>query len=296
MTAGERPLSSEIVRNVPTGPLRKWPTGIEPARVAAGQPGGAKGAVTIEGDTARIDARRIYYKTLNEQIREQIEAGAHTVILDNVNGQRYIGAGLTGHGGVTVVVNGVPGNDLATFMDGPTIIVNENAQDGIANTMNQGLVVVNGDAGDVLGYGMRGGRIYVRGDVGYRVGIHMKAYKDRRPVIVCGGQARDFFGEYMAGGELILLGLGESEDAIVGSYVGTGMHGGLIFLRGTVEEHQLGKEVAVTTPDAADAARLEDVVGDFCRVMGLNMSEVMAVPFVKLYPYSSRPYGKLYAY
>src|SRR5665811_2034404 len=177
-------------------------------------------------------------------------------------------------------------SDLATFMDGPTVIVNDNAQDGIGNTMNRGLVVVNGDAGDVLGYGMRGGRLYVRGDVGYRVGIHMKSYKDRRPVIVIGGLARDFFGEYMAGGELILLGLGESEDAIVGSYVGTGMHGGLIFLRGTVEEHQLGKEVAVTTPDAADAARLEDVVGDFCRVMGLDIGEVMSVPFVKLFPYS----------
>ena len=124
----------------------------------------------------------------------------------------------------------------------------------------------------------------------------MKAYQDRRPVIVAGGRARDFFGEYMAGGELILLGLGESEDALVGSYVGTGMHGGLIFLRGTVEQHQLGKEVAVTTPDAADTARLTDVVGDFCRVMGLDVDEVMSVPFLKLFPYSSRPYGKLYAY
>ena len=61
-----------------------------------------------------------------------------------------------------MVVNGVPGNDLATFMDGPTVIVNDNAQDGIGNTMNRGLVVVNGDAGDVLGYGMRGGRLYVK--------------------------------------------------------------------------------------------------------------------------------------
>jgi len=295
MIDGLRPVSSETVRNVPTGPLRKGPTGIEPARIVAGQPGGDKGPVVVEAGTARIDARHIYYKTLNEQIREQIEAGAHTVVLDNVNGQRYIGAGLTGDG-VTLVVNGVPGNDLATFMDGPTVIVNDNAQDGIGNTMNSGLVVVNGDAGDVLGYGMRGGRLYVRGDVGYRVGIHMKAYQDRRPVIVAGGQARDFFGEYMAGGELILLGLGDSDQAIVGSYVGTGMHGGLIFLRGTVEQHQLGKEVAVTTPDAADAARLEDFVGDFCRVMGLDTAEVMSVPFVKLFPYSHRPYGKLYAY
>ncbi len=288
-------LSSESIRNVPTGPSRKGPTGIEPARVTAGQPGSDKGTVTLEGDTARIDARGIYYKTLNEQIREALDLGARTVILDHVNGQRYIGAGLHAQG-VTLVVNGVPGNDLATFMDGPTVIVNENAQDGIGNTMNSGRVVVNGDAGDVLGYGMRGGRLYVRGDVGYRVGIHMKAFGEAHPVIVAGGRARDFFGEYMAGGELILLGLGESDDALVGSYVGTGMHGGVIFLRGTVAEHQLGKEVGVAEPDAADQARLEEVVGDFCRVMQLDATAVLAEPFVKLYPYSHRPYGKLYAY
>ena len=120
MIGGDRPVSSEIVRNVPTGPLRKGPTGIEPARIVAGQPGGAKGEVMLDGDTARIDARHIYYKTLNEQIREQIEAGAHTVILDSVNGQRYIGAGLKATA-VTLRCTACPGNDLATFMDGPTV-------------------------------------------------------------------------------------------------------------------------------------------------------------------------------
>lgn len=296
MTAGERPLSSEIVRNVPTGPLRKGPTGIEPARVAAGQPGGAKGPVMIERDTARIDARRIYYKTLNEQIREQIEAGAHTVILDNVNGQRYIGAGLTGHGGVTVVVNGVPGNDLATFMDGPTIIVNENAQDGIANTMNQGLVVVNGDAGDVLGYGMRGGRLYVRGDVGYRVGIHMKSYKEQVPVIVAGGRAGDFFGEYMAGGVLVLLGLGVEDKRVTGSYVGTGMHGGTIYIRGEVGEGQLGKEVRVFPLEDEDRKLLTDLLAEFAADTGLDVSGVAPDDFAKLRPFSHRPYGNMYVY
>ena len=228
--------------------------------------------------------------------------GATTVVLDNINGQRYIGGGIKALG-VTIVINGVPGNDLATFMNGPTLVVNENAQDGVANTMNSGLVVVNGDAGDVLGYGMRGGSLYVRGDVGYRVGIHMKAFEDQRPVIVAGGRARDFLGEYMAGGELVLLGLAsesahqQSRDApLVGSYVGTGMHGGVIYLRGQVEQHQLGKEVAVAPPDEADGARIHELVTDFCHVMGLDAAEVLSVPFVKLFPYSHRPYGKMYAY
>jgi glutamate synthase domain-containing protein 3 len=285
---------SAAVRNVPTGPARKGPQGIEPARITAGQPGTQKGKVSRKGKTARIDARGVYYKTLNEQIREQIEAGATKVVLNNVNGQRYIGAGIKGRG-IVLEINGVPGNDLATFMDGPTVIVNENAQDGVANTMNSGLVVINGDAGDVLGYGMRGGSLYVRGDVGYRVGIHMKAYQDQHAAIVVGGRARDFFGEYMAGGELLILGLGESLEPVVGSYVGTGMHGGVIYVRGEVSPSQVGKEVGIARPDGAEQDRIDELVTDFCRVMGLDATEVLSDPFVKLFPFSHRPYGKLYA-
>lgn len=287
--------SYETVRSVPTGPARRGPTGIEPARITAGQPGLEKGAVTREGATARIDAHGVYYKTLNEQIREQVAVGVTTVILDNVNGQRYIGAGISADD-LTIVVNGVPGNDLATFMDGPTVVVTDNAQDGVGNTMNRGLVAVEGDAGDVLGYGMRGGRIYIRGDVGYRVGIHMKAYEEQHPVLVIGGRARDFFGEYMAGGEMLLLGLDVADGHVVGSYVGTGMHGGVIYIRGQVAAHQLGKEVGVTQPTAAEAARIEELVTDFCRVHRLDPQPALVGPFVKISPFTHRPYGKMYAY
>ena len=50
-------------------------------------------------------------------------------------------------------------------------------------------------------------KTYLRDDVGYRAGIHMKEYGDKKPVLVIGGTAQDFFGEYMAGGIVILLGL-----------------------------------------------------------------------------------------
>ena len=286
---------SSAARNVPTGPARRGPTGIEPARTTAGQPGTNRGPSRREGPVAFIDGKGVYYKTLNEQVREEIEAGATRVVLDNVIGQRYIGTGLT-YQGVTVVINGVPGNDLAAFMNGPTLIVNDNAQDGVANTMNSGLVVVNGDAGDVLGYGMRGGSVYVRGSVGYRVGIHMKAFGERKPLIVVGEHARDYLGEYMAGGEIVVLGLGGDEGPVVGSYVGTGMHAGVMYLRGEVVEHQLGKEVRTAPPSDADWARIQEVVNDYCVVMGIDPGNVLDKPFVKVYPYTSRPYGRLYVY
>lgn len=59
--------------------------------------------------------------------------------------------------------------------------------------MNDGRIVVHGDAGDAVGYAMRGGEIYVEGSAGYRAGIHMKAYQDKKPVIVIGGKAGSFW-------------------------------------------------------------------------------------------------------
>ncbi len=286
---------SATVRNVPTGPARKGPTGIEPARITAGQPGTTRGAADRRGGRVVIDGKGVYYKTLNEQIREEIERGATNVVLENVIGQRYIGTGLAFQG-VTVTINGVPGNDLAAFMNGPTLVVNDNAQDGVANTMNSGLVVINGDAGDVLGYGMRGGSVYVRGNVGYRVGIHMKAYAENKPLIVVGGHARDFLGEYMAGGEIVILGLNEEQGSIVGSYVGTGMHAGVMYIRGLVADHQLGKEVRVAAPSEEEQARIDEIVTDYSRVMKFDAKSILNQPFIKIYPYTSRPYGRLYVY
>ncbi|NTU72151.1 MAG: hypothetical protein HGB10_10085 [Coriobacteriia bacterium] len=252
--------------------------------------------LTREGETVTIDAQSVYYKYVNEAIRAAIADGAKSIVLNNVNGQRYIGTGIKG-ADITITVNGTPGQDMAMLMDGPTLEVFGNAQDGVGNTMNAGKVIIHGDAGDVLGYGMRGGRVFIKGDVGYRVGIHMKAYEDLRPIMVCGGKARDFFGEYMAGGLLILLGMNSRlEGPLVGGYLGTGMHGGAIYVRGEVEPWQCGKEVGVFTADEADLADIKPVLADYCECLGMNLEEVLSEPFTKLVPVSHRPYGKLYTY
>ena len=218
----------------------------------------------------RIDAKGIHYKIINEKIRLAVKRGEREIILDNINGQRYIGCGLKGK--VNITINGLPGKDLAAFMDGPRIIVNSNSQDAISNTMNAGKVEIFGDAGDVLGYSMRGGKLYIKGDVGYRVGIHMKSYQDQFPVIIVGGRAEDFFGEYMAGGILILLGLNNERKSspIVGRYVGTGMHGGIIYLRGRVKDYQLGKEVGIEQLDEEDIEKLKKYLKEFCSDFALD--------------------------
>ncbi len=249
------------------------------------------------GKTITIDAKGVYYRELNHSIRTALKAGGKEFHLKNINGQRYIGDGLVGRD-VRITIDGVPGNDLGAFMDGPTIVVNSNAQDGISNTMNDGKIIIHGDAGDVLGYGMRGGKLFVRGDVGYRVGIHMKEFKAKIPVIIAGGVAGDFLGEYMAGGILILLGEKKKNEMMVGDYLGTGMHGGVIYLKYSddIKEDRLGKEVAVMELDDADNKVLDKLLKEYCQDFRMDYDKTRQQRFVKLKPVSHRPYGKLYAY
>ena len=241
-----------------------------------------------------IDAKNLYYRDLNDQIHRAIRQGARDILLQNVNGQRYIGDGIRGK--VKIRIQGVPGNDLAVFMDGPTIVTSSNAQDAVANTMNAGRVVVHGDAGDVLGYGMRGGELFIKGNVGYRVGIHMKSFKKRIPVIIIGGTARDFLGEYQAGGVIILLGLNTDGRPLAGNYTGTGMHGGVIYIRGEVDPFRLGKEVSISSIDEMDEKRLRLYLKEYCEDFGLSLDDVMSNKFIKLLPTHLRPYGRIYAY
>ncbi len=242
-----------------------------------------------------IDGKGLHFKDLNAQVRSALSEGHKEITLKNINGQYYIGDGLREK--ATITIEGVPGNDMAAFMDGPTLQIKGNAQDNIANTMNSGKIIIHGNAGDVLGYGMRGGKLHILGDVGYRVGIHMKGLNRQIPCIIAGGCAGDFFGEYLAGGVLILLGLGSAEGAsILGDYIATGMHGGQIFIRGDVEKKYCGKEVGIFETDDNDIKTLKKYLTEYCDDFSLNLEEIMSRKFSKLLPVSARPYGQLYAY
>ncbi len=243
----------------------------------------------------KIDAQNLLTRELNLRLREAVSNGARRIELRNVYGQRYIGTDLNTP--VEIEIFGTPGNDLGAFMDGPKITVHGNAQDGCGNTMNEGEIVVHGHAGDVIGLSARGGKIFVKESVGYRAGIHIKEYGDKKPVLVIGETAQDFVGEYMAGGILILLGLnlrpGENHKA---NYIGTGMHAGVIYIRGSVNEYQLGKEIGVSELDENDAASLEKYVGEFAGHFGFDAKKILKHKFMKLFPLYLRPYGRLYAY
>ncbi len=246
-------------------------------------------------EATRIDATGVYYRDLNQKIKELVESGVTRVELHNVFGQRYIGTGLVK--AIDIDVYGTPGNDLGMLMNGSRITVHGNAQDGCGNTMNEGNIVIHGHAGDVPLLSARGGHIFVRDDVGYRAGIHMKEYGEKKPVLVVGGTAQDFCGEYMAGGILMLLGLNLKEgQKHVCNFVGTGMHAGVIYIRGEIESYRLGKEVGVLPPNEKDALIIQKYVSEYATYFNCDADAIMKGKFSKLFPKFLRPYGTLYAY
>ena len=246
-------------------------------------------------NVVKIDASGIFYRELNARLRDLASNGTQRIELQNVYGQRYIGTDLSRP--LEIEIFGTPGNDLGAFMDGPRVIVRGNCQDGCGNTMNSGEIVVHGHAGDIIGFSARGGKIFIREDVGYRAGIHMKEYQEKKPMLVIGGTAQDFLGEYMAGGILILLGLNLKEgECHKANFIGTGMHGGVIYLRGTVDEFQLGKEVGVAELEEKDHQILQRLVGEFAAHFDYDAGEILKHHFTKLFPLWLRPYGRLYAY
>ena len=87
------------------------------------------------------------------------------------------------------------------------------------------------------GLSARGEKLFIRDSVGYRGAIHRKEHGEKKPALVIGGTAQDFFGEYMAGGVVILLGINlEEAEPRRARFIGTGMHGGVTCLRGRIME------------------------------------------------------------
>jgi glutamate synthase domain-containing protein 3 len=250
--------------------------------------------VKVENGVWKIDAEGMYYKDLNSLLRLISSNGAERIEIHNVCGQRYLGTDLETTKQIDIY--GTPGNDLGAFMNGPRITVHGNAQDACGNTMNDGQIVINGEAGDLTGHSMRGGKIFVRDDVGYRVGIHMKEYKRKVPTIVIGGAAGDFLAEYMAGGVVLILGLTLAEcEKCKARFVGTGMHGGVIYERGDILD--VGKGTKLMKVGKRDMRVIEGLVKEYCEHFGADYEKIMkSSKFRKIMPVSKRPYGNLYSH
>ncbi len=233
-----------------------------------------------------IDATNMDYKDLNDKVK----ALKGDVEIKGCLGHRYIGVGLSD---VNIkITDGISGNALGAYLDGATITIKGNAQDAVGDTMNAGTIIIDGNVGDTCGYAMRGGEIYVKGNAGYRAGIHMKAYQTHLPVMVIGGCAGSFLGEYQAGGLIIILGL--TDNQIVGDFPCTGMHGGKLFLRGDVKSVKFPSQVSVKNATKDDLEEISKYIDNFCNMFGYNKEEILKENFTVVEPDSKSPYKQMY--
>ena len=239
----------------------------------------------------QIIAEGLEHRAINEIIR----SGEGPFTIEGCLGQRFIAAGMSD---CDITINGVSGNALGAYLNGATITVRGNAQDAVGDTMNEGRIIVHGSIGDAAGYAMRGGSILVEGDAGYRAGIHMKAYEDKAPLLVIGGCAGSFLGEYQAGGTIIVLDLAERASdrprRIVGNFPCTGMHGGRMFLRARCEGIDFPPQVTARSATEQDLASIAPILEDYCAHFGLDAAALLAAPFTVVTPDSANPYRQMY--
>ena len=234
-----------------------------------------------------LDVSSLDHKTVNDRMR----GVTGDVVINGACGHRFIAAGMSD---IDLTINGIPGNALGAYLDGAVITVNSNAQDAVGDTMNDGKIIIHGSVGDAVGYAMRGGAIFVKGSAGYRAGIHMKEYRDKVPVIVIGGAAGSFLGEYQAGGVIVVLGLGIGDRRIVGNFPGTGMHGGKMFLRGGCEDIKFPSQVTAREATEDDTLELRKYVREYCELFGGDPEEILASEFTVVTPDSKNPYKQMY--
>lgn len=234
-----------------------------------------------------INANELDYSALNQKIKET----DGNCIITECLGQRFIGAGMSDK---HIEISGIPGNAMGAYLNGAEITVNGNAQDAVGDTMNNGKIVIHGSVGDAVGYAMRCGEIYVKDNAGYRAGIHMKEYKEKKPVMVIGGRAGSFLGEYQAGGLIIVLGINKAGKPIVGNFPCTGMHGGKVFLRGDLNGVSLPKQVSSREATKEDINEIKPYIDEYCRLFGFEQEKIMSEKFTVIFPDSNNPYKQMY--
>ncbi len=122
----------------------------------------------------------------------------------------------------------------------------------------------------------------------------MKAYEDKIPVMVIGGTAGSFLGEYQAGGIIIVLGLNSGGKRIVGNFPCTDMHGGKMFLRGSCSNIKFPDQVTAREAEQEDMFEIEKYISEYCTLFGHNIGDILSSPFTVVTPDSKNPYKQMY--
>jgi glutamate synthase domain-containing protein 3 len=89
------------------------------------------------------------------------------------------------------------------------------------------------------------------------------------------------------------LGIG-SENAPVGNFTGTGMHGGRIFIRTDAELSALPAQVTAEIASDDDLQKIEAHVSAFAKYFNIDVAQLLKEKFQVLKANAKNPYKQLY--
>ena len=113
------------------------------------------------------------------------------------------------------------------------------------------------------------------------------------PVIVIGGTAGCFLGEYMAGGIIIVLNKDNVKDPI-GDYTGVGMYGGKILVRAESLDTVLPEQIKCKKIKEEELAEFIPFIKEYAALFGADGGALSQGDFYLLEPDSANPYKRLY--
>jgi methylamine---glutamate N-methyltransferase subunit B len=199
-----------------------------------------------------LDAAELDTSAINRRIRELMQQGYGTIVVQNPGAKHSLGVGILNR--LQLYFEGSLGYFGCGLIDGPNVRIKGRVGWSCAENMMAGTVVIEKNAGSSFGAGLRGGDLVCMGDAGGRIGIDMKG-----GTIITGGRAGAFCGFMMQRGRMVILG-----DA--GKNLGDSMYDGIIYVGGNIES--LGVDAVDAEMSDLDAAWLSRKL----RMYGLEAS------------------------
>ena len=169
---------------------------------------------------ATLDVAELDAKAVNQKIRQLMNEGYGTIVLQNPGAKHSLAVGILNR--LNLQIEGSLGYFGCGLIDGPNIRIKGRVGWSCAENMMSGSVVIEKNAGSTFGAALRGGDLVCKGDVGSRTGIDMKG-----GTIIVGGKTGILSGFMMQRGRMIVCG-----DA--GKNLGDSMYDGTIFVGGKI--------------------------------------------------------------
>jgi glutamate synthase domain-containing protein 3 len=99
----------------------------------------------------------------------------------------------------------------------------------------------------------------------------------------------------MAGGLILVFGIGY-ETAVTERGIGSGIHGGEIYLRGSVDDRFLGVGATKKPFGSAERKRIAPVVREFASHFDVDGKALLEEEYTRIGPASARPFASKYTW